>query len=72
MAEKTQDYTNLEPARLLEREKEIRGEWRKLRFDKTLSKLQDTSKLKKCRKELARVLTQLTIAEKRVKADEKK
>lgn len=40
-------------------EKELREQLRKLRFDNALGQLDDTSKIKKARRELARVLTYL-------------
>ena len=40
--------------------KEIRSKLRKLRFDNALSQLDDTSQIRKQKKELARVLTKLS------------
>ena len=40
--------------------KEIRANLRKLRFDNALSQLDDTSQIRKQKKELARVLTKLS------------
>ena len=55
--------TQTDPAnkeKYLLREKELREEQRKLRFNHALGQLDDTSKLRKNRKELARVLTTLS------------
>ena len=40
-------------------ENELREQLRKMRFDNALGQLDDTSKIKKTRRELARVLTYL-------------
>ena len=46
--------------KLVQQSADIRAELRKLRFDLALSQLDDTSKIKKKRKELAQVHTSLS------------
>lgn len=47
-------------AKLVQESEKIRSELRKLRFDLALSQLDDTSKIRQQKKEIARVSTKLT------------